>query len=93
MRTNSKIRNRNMTKRETEKTVKEIWAEKRSADRKENTVTELSAFMPLFFQKKMGLPAAVTEMTYNFMFSLKKVSPPGARGPARIPPSRRTPPG
>ena len=72
MRTNSKIRNRNMTKRETEKTVKEIWAEKKAADKKDNTVLELSVFMPHFFQKRVGLPAAVTEIIYNFMFSLKK---------------------
>ena len=72
MRTNSKIRNRNMSKRETEKTVKEIWAEKNAVDKKENSVSELSVFTSNFFQKKVGLPAAVTEMMYNFMYSLKK---------------------
>lgn len=71
MRTNSKIRNRNMTKRETEKTVKEIWSEKNALD-KENSVSDLATFMLTYFQKKVGLPAAVTEMTYNFIFSLKK---------------------
>ncbi|XRA97756.1 translin-associated factor X-interacting 1 [Pycnococcus provasolii] len=72
MRTNGKIRNRNMSKRDTEKMVKEIWSDKMRHDAKQPRPTSLEEFTGIFLQKRMGIQSAVVEIGYNFIHALQK---------------------
>ncbi len=66
-----KIRNKHMSKRDTEKLVKELWKERLvdpavSAGR----AGELVEFVGGYLQKKVGIAAAVIELGYNFLYGL-----------------------
>lgn len=66
-----KIRNKHMSKRDTEKLVKELWKERLvdpavSAGR----AGELVDFVGGYLQKKVGIAAAVIELGYNFLYGL-----------------------
>ena len=67
-----KIRNRHMTKRDTEKLAKEVWKEKYVHDSKAKEKTLLDEYTYIHFQKKVGIPQAVVELGYNFIYSLQK---------------------
>jgi len=67
-----KIRNRHMTKRDTEKLAKEVWKEKYVHDSKAKEKTHLEEYTYIHFQKKVGIPQAVVELGYNFIYSLQK---------------------
>jgi hypothetical protein len=67
-----KIRNRHMTKRDTEKLAKEVWKEKYVHDSKAKDKTLLDEYTYIHFQKKVGIPQAVVELGYNFIYSLQK---------------------
>ena len=58
------VRNRNMSKRETEKLIKEVWKEKLVDNQanKGGTQTELGDFLFTFLQKKVGIQTAVIEV-------------------------------
>jgi regulator of replication initiation timing len=74
-RTTGKIRNKNMTKRDTEKTVKELWKERLSDPAVANgTAAPLADFVHSSFRKKVGIQKAVVELGYNFLYSLWKYS-------------------
>ena len=55
------MRNRHMSKRETEKLVKEVWKEKMS-DASGGKDMELVDFLYTFLQKKVGIQSAVIEV-------------------------------
>ena len=58
------VRNRHMSKRETEKLIKEVWKE-RMADNLANkgaVQPELGDFLFQFLQKKVGIQSAVIEV-------------------------------
>lgn len=55
------VRNKAISKRETEKTIKEIWKEKMLENRTGKS-TDLGEFMYNFFQKRVGISTAVTEV-------------------------------
>lgn len=55
------VRNKQLTKHFTEKTVKEIWKE-RMAERKSGKATDLCDFVCNHFQKKIGIMSAVVEV-------------------------------
>jgi len=66
-----KVRNRHMSKRDTEKLVKELWKERLvdpavSAGR----AGDLVDFVGKYLQKKVGIAAAVVELGYNFLYGL-----------------------
>ena len=66
-----KIRNKHMSKRDTEKLVKELWKERLvdpavSAGR----AGDLVDFVGGYLQKKVGIAAAVIELGYNFLYGL-----------------------
>lgn len=74
-RTTGKIRNKNMTKRDTEKTVKELWKERLSDPAVANgTAAPFADFVHASFRKKVGIQKAVVELGYNFLYSLWKYS-------------------
>jgi hypothetical protein len=66
-----KIRNKHMSKRDTEKLVKELWKE-RLADPAVSAgrAGELVEFVGGYLQKKVGIAAAVIELGYNFLYGL-----------------------
>ncbi|KAL4448019.1 hypothetical protein ABPG75_005238 [Micractinium tetrahymenae] len=68
-----KIRNKHLSKRDTEKLVKEIWKE-RMADpaAAAGKAVDLLEFVFTQLQKKVGIVTAVVEMGYNFLFGLWK---------------------
>lgn len=74
LRTTSKVRNRMMAKRDTEKLVKEIWQEKNKADAGKGEVMSLMDFVHVHLQKKVGISAAILEWGYSFMYGLKQYS-------------------
>ena len=53
-----------MSKRETEKMVKEIWKDK-LVEMKAGRQTELTEFIFQHLQKKVGITTAVVEVTFN----------------------------
>ena len=55
------VRNKQVTKHFTEKTVKEIWKD-RMAERKSGKATDLCDFICNHFQKKIGIMSAVVEV-------------------------------
>ena len=55
------VRNKQVTKHFTEKTVKEIWKE-RMAEHKAGKTTEFVEFICNHFQKKIGIMSAVVEV-------------------------------
>ena len=57
----AQVRNKQVTKHFTEKTVKEIWKE-RMAERKSGKATDLCDFVCNHFQKKIGIMSAVVEV-------------------------------
>ena len=57
----SQVRNKAISKRETEKTIKEIWKEK-MAETRLGKQTDLAEFMFNFFQKRLGISTAVIEV-------------------------------
>jgi hypothetical protein len=66
-----KVRNKHLSKRDTEKLVKEIWKERLSdpavaAGRATNFVDFFSSFL----QKRVGIAAAVLELGYNLLYGL-----------------------
>ncbi|KAI3438406.1 hypothetical protein D9Q98_000838 [Chlorella vulgaris] len=68
-----KIRNKQISKRETEKMVKEIWKE-RLADpaAAASKACDLPEFVFQQVQKRVGIITAVVEVGYNFLFGLWK---------------------
>ncbi|KAL4444954.1 hypothetical protein ABPG77_004004 [Micractinium sp. CCAP 211/92] len=68
-----KLRNKHLSKRDTEKLVKEIWKE-RMADpaAAAGKAVDLLEFVFTQLQKKVGIVTAVVEMGYNFLFGLWK---------------------
>ena len=57
----AQVRNKQVTKHFTEKTVKEIWKD-RMAERKSGKATDLCDFVCNHFQKKIGIMSAVVEV-------------------------------
>lgn len=57
----AQVRNKQVTKHFTEKTIKELWRE-RLAERKAGRNTEMVDFMSNYFQKRLGIMAAVVEV-------------------------------
>jgi len=55
------VRNKQVTKHFTEKTVKEIWKD-RMAEHKSGKATDLCDFVCNHFQKKIGIMSAVIEV-------------------------------
>ncbi|KAK9848176.1 hypothetical protein WJX84_010121 [Apatococcus fuscideae] len=68
---NGRVRNKAISKRETEKTIKEIWKEK-MVEMRSGKQTDLAEFMFNFFQKRVGISTAVIEGGYNLLFGLWK---------------------
>ncbi|KAK9825600.1 hypothetical protein WJX74_009007 [Apatococcus lobatus] len=64
-------RNKAISKRETEKTIKEIWKEK-MAEMRSGKQTDLAEFMFNDLQKRVGISPAVIEGGYNLLFGLWK---------------------
>lgn len=58
----AQVRNRHMSKRETEKLVKEVWREK-MLDSSGGKEAELPDFLFTFLQKKLGILSAVVEVS------------------------------
>ncbi|KAK9824582.1 hypothetical protein WJX72_011489 [[Myrmecia] bisecta] len=69
-RCNGKVRNKHISKRETEKLIKEVWREK--AEDMRTTQTDLAEFVFTYLQKKVGIVTAVVEMGYNLLYGLWK---------------------
>ena len=69
---NGLIRNRNMSKRDTEKLVKEIWKDKAKHDAKSNAKSPMEEYTNIHLQKKMGVAQGVVELGYNFIYSLQR---------------------
>ena len=63
------VRNKAISKRETEKTIKEIWKEK-MAETRAGKQTDLAEFMFNFFQKRVGISTAVIEVRQCVLASL-----------------------
>jgi len=59
----SQIRNKHLSKRDTEKSIKEIW-KARLEDQKGGQTSELSDFIYQHWQKKVGIAAAVVEVRF-----------------------------
>ena len=59
------IRNKQVTKHFTEKTIKEIW-KGRMAEHKSGKATDLCDFICNHFQKKVGIMSAVVEVRFDF---------------------------
>ncbi|KAK9789016.1 hypothetical protein WJX73_007749 [Symbiochloris irregularis] len=72
LRTNGFVRNRRMSKRETEKLVKEVWKAKMSDEGGQDV--ELIDFLYTFLQKRHGLQSAIIETGYNLVYWLWKYS-------------------
>ena len=66
------MRNKQVTKHFTEKTVKEIWKE-RMAERKSGKATDLCDFVCNHFQKKIGIMSAVVEVGAELPWSMTHV--------------------
>ena len=64
------MRNRHMSKRETEKLVKEVWREKMN-DTTGGKETELVDFLYTFLQKKVGIQSAVVEVRRLLIHALE----------------------
>lgn len=66
-----KIRNKHMTKRDTEKLLKELWKE-RVADPAvaAGKAPDMVDFLGSQLQKRVGIAAAVLELGYNFLYGL-----------------------
>jgi hypothetical protein len=66
-----KVRNKHLSKRDTEKLVKELWKE-RMADpaAAAGRAPDLVDFVGAQLQKRLGIAAAVVEMGYNFLYGL-----------------------
>ncbi len=63
------IRNKHLSKRDTEKSIKEIW-KARLEDQKGGQTSELPDFIYQHWQKKVGIAAAVVEVRFlPVMFS------------------------
>ena len=58
----AQVRNKQVTKHFTEKTVKEVWKEKLAADKRGEKPVELVDFVCNYFQKRMGIMRAVVEV-------------------------------
>uniref|UniRef100_A0A1D2A8U0 Translin-associated factor X-interacting protein 1 n=2 Tax=Auxenochlorella protothecoides TaxID=3075 RepID=A0A1D2A8U0_AUXPR len=72
-RVTGKVRNKNMSKRETEKLVKEVWALRvQDPAVRVGKAPELVEFLFTMFQKRMGIMTAVTELAYSFLYGLWK---------------------
>lgn len=56
------MRNKQVTKHFTEKTVKEVWREKLAADKRGEKAFDLVDFVCNYFQKRMGIMSAVVEV-------------------------------
>ncbi|CAL8464737.1 g4272 [Coccomyxa elongata] len=66
-----KLRNKQVTKHFTEKTIKEVWKEK-LFERKAGRESDMCDFVCNFFQKRIGIMSAVVEMGYNLLYGLWK---------------------
>ncbi|EIE22924.1 hypothetical protein COCSUDRAFT_64043 [Coccomyxa subellipsoidea C-169] len=64
-----KVKNKQVTKHFTEKTIKEVWKEK-LAERKAGRESDMCDFVCNFFQKRIGIMSAV--MGYNLLYGLWK---------------------
>ena len=67
-----KIRNKHMSKRDTEKMVREVWKDRLASLGNKGSSTLLVDFLGGWLQKKVGIAAAVLELGYNFLFGLWK---------------------
>ncbi|KDD75088.1 hypothetical protein H632_c879p0, partial [Helicosporidium sp. ATCC 50920] len=68
-----KIRNRNLSKRETEKLVKEIWkARVTDPNLQAGRAPDFGDFLFTVIQKRMGIASAVTELAYSLLYGLWK---------------------
>ena len=71
LRAGGRVRNKRPTKRDTERTVKEIWRARIAAGVTAGAGgAELLEFVFAFLQKRVGIPAAVVEAGYNFVYGL-----------------------
>ena len=67
-----KIRNKHMSKRDTEKMVREVWKDRLASLGSKGSSALLVDFLGGWLQKKVGIAAAVLELGYNFLFGLWK---------------------
>jgi hypothetical protein len=67
-----KIRNKHMSKRDTEKMVREVWKDRLASLGGKGSSILLVDFLGGWLQKKVGIAAAVLELGYNFLFGLWK---------------------
>eukprot|EP00003_Mantamonas_plastica_P014178 TRINITY_DN2458_c1_g1_i1.p1 TRINITY_DN2458_c1_g1~~TRINITY_DN2458_c1_g1_i1.p1 ORF type:complete len:660 (-),score=286.69 TRINITY_DN2458_c1_g1_i1:7-1986(-) len=67
-----KIKNRNMTKRETELLVKDVWMRKQASDKKKGTMQALDVFFFEYLKQKFGMQSLIAETAYNVIYSLEK---------------------
>ena len=58
----AQIRNKQVTKHFTEKTIKEIWKEKMAANKTGAKTDDMCEFVCNYFQKRLGIMAAVVEV-------------------------------
>ncbi|DBB03290.1 TPA: Translin-associated factor X-interacting protein 1 [Trebouxia sp. C0006] len=72
--TGSRVRNKNITKRQTEMLVKEIWKVRMAHRKAGKAGVELVEMIFLHLQKTKGLHQAVIETGYNFLYGCWKYS-------------------
>jgi hypothetical protein len=58
------MRNKHLSKRDTEKSIKEIW-KARLEDRQDGQASELPDFIFQHWQKKVGIASAVVEVSHT----------------------------
>ena len=59
-----------MTKHFTEKTIKEIWKEKMAANKSGAKMDDMCEFVCNYFQKRLGIMAAVVEVRFPHVHNL-----------------------
>ena len=69
-----KVLNKKMTKRQTEKLVRDIWKSKIEYEDKTGESFYLIDYAYLYFQQQVGIQSAIATEGYNFVYSLQKYS-------------------
>lgn len=72
-RTTNKVRNKRLSKRETERTIKEIWRDKMAADAA-TAPSSMPDFVLAWLTSKYGTPNLVAEAAYNLLVHAWKFS-------------------
>ena len=73
LRSAGKIRNRHLSKKDTEMVVREVWQRKQQHDRERGRLDmNLADFFYFYLKNKYGLPTLVAEWGYNMLDSLER---------------------